>query len=212
MGSFFGFDEVTVSAEVTGHVARILHDVGDIVQPGDVLLEIDPVDYQLALEETLRSLQLDVARLVMPVPPDEAFEPAPAQAILRAIDLEQLPLVVRARKTAENANDRFDRAQRLAEKKSISQEDYDSRAMERDIANSSLTTARLDAQALLAAIRQRLVLLRIARRKLELTQVRVPTPTRRERMPEDVKYAVVELTSERRGNREGRTRHIDGGV
>ncbi len=83
VGSFFGFDEVTVSAEVTGHVARILHDVGDIVQPGDVLLEIDPVDYELALEETLRSLQLDVARIVMPVPPDEAFEPAPAQAILR---------------------------------------------------------------------------------------------------------------------------------
>ncbi len=55
--------------------------------------------------------------------------------------------------------------------------------MERDIASSSLTTARLDAQALLAAIRQRLVLLRIARRKLELTQVRVPTPTQRDACP-----------------------------
>ena len=64
--------------------------------------------------------------------------------------------------------------------------------MERDLANSSLTTARLDAQALLAGIRQRLVLLRIARRQLELTQVRVPAPTPHERMPPEVTYAVVE--------------------
>ena len=51
VGSFEGFEELTVTPKVDGRVIRINCDVGDIVRPGDVLLEIDPTDYQLAVEE-----------------------------------------------------------------------------------------------------------------------------------------------------------------
>ena len=50
VGSFWGYDEVTVMAEVAGRVAKVFHEVGDVVRPGDVLLEIDPTDYELAVE------------------------------------------------------------------------------------------------------------------------------------------------------------------
>jgi len=38
---FAGFAEVTVTAEASGRVVRIFHDVGDIVRPGDVLVRND---------------------------------------------------------------------------------------------------------------------------------------------------------------------------
>ena len=36
VGSFYGYDEVTVMAEVSGVVAKVYYDVGDMVKPGDV--------------------------------------------------------------------------------------------------------------------------------------------------------------------------------
>ena len=93
---------------------------------------------------------------------------------------------------AKNATVRYQRAQQLLDRKSISDEEFDQRSTDYEVANSMLATAQLDAQAVIAGIRHRLVLLRIARRKLELTQVKVPTPTRRERMSAEIKYAVVE--------------------
>jgi multidrug efflux pump subunit AcrA (membrane-fusion protein) len=192
VGTFFGYDEVTVMAEVTGLVTKVYHDVGDIVRPGEVLLEIDATDYQLGFEETLRALQLEVARILSPLPPDADFEPERALAILRSLDLNKLPSVVRAKEEEENARLRFDRVKQLFERGSISDEEYQQRSTDYDVALSKLTQAQLDAQAVIAGIKHRLVLLRIAKRKLDLTQVKVPSPTERERRPETVQYAVVE--------------------
>jgi len=79
VGSFYGFDEVTVMAEVTGQVVKVNYDVGDIVRPGDVLLEIDKTDYELDIELTRRAIEAEVMRLGIEVPdpnitPDEALE------------------------------------------------------------------------------------------------------------------------------------------
>ncbi len=77
VGTFYGFDELTVAAEVSGRVAQVFHEVGDIVQPGDVLLQIDPTDYELAVEEKRREIELDATRIGLGeyVPPDKEFNP-----------------------------------------------------------------------------------------------------------------------------------------
>ena len=49
VGSLYGRDEVNITPKVEGRVVKIHRDVGDVVRPGDVLLEIDPTDYQLAV-------------------------------------------------------------------------------------------------------------------------------------------------------------------
>jgi multidrug efflux pump subunit AcrA (membrane-fusion protein) len=192
VGTFYGYDEVTVAAEVSGLVTKVFRDVGDIVQPGDVLMAIDPTDYELGLEETLRALQLEVARILSPLPPDADFEPERALAILRSLDLSKLPTVVRAKEQEKNARQRLDRVKQLFERGSISDEEYQQRSTDYEVALSTLTQAQLDAQAIVAGIKHRLVLLRIAKRKLDLTQVKVPAPTERERRPAQVRYAVVE--------------------
>ncbi len=52
VGTFHGLEEVTVSSKSAGRITKILHDVGDTVRAGDVLLEIDDTDYRLAAEES----------------------------------------------------------------------------------------------------------------------------------------------------------------
>ena len=49
--------EVMLSAQVTGIVKEVKADVGDAVALGDVLVTLDPVDYQLALNQAAANLQ-----------------------------------------------------------------------------------------------------------------------------------------------------------
>lgn len=51
VGSLWGWEEVPITPKVEGRVVRVHKYVGDIVKPGDVLLEIDPTDYELAVNE-----------------------------------------------------------------------------------------------------------------------------------------------------------------
>lgn len=191
VGSFYGFDEVTLMAEVTGQVAKVNYDVGDIVRPGDVLLEIDKTDFQLDIELTRRAIEAEVMRLGIDVPnvditPEEGLE------LLRTrFDLSQLPSVLRAKQQEDNARQRLERAQQLRSANSMSREELEQRQTDYEVARNNRVQAEYDARAVVAAIKNRLVSLKIAVRKLELASIRVPHPTQRERMPKDVQYAVV---------------------
>jgi len=193
VGTFCGYDEVTVMAEVSGRVAKVLHEVGDIVRPGDVLLEIDPTDYELAVEETRRALELEATRVGLPIPSEKDFQPEKILARLnREFDLNKLPTVIRAKEQEENARGRLERAKQLRESRTLTAEEYDQRATDYEVALTTRIQAQMDAQSVVAGIKYRLVLLKIAERKLKYTKVVVPTPTKREGMPAKVEYAVAE--------------------
>src|SRR5262245_59605636 len=59
VGTLRGYEEIEVGANIDGRVARIVHEVGDVVRPGEMLLEIDDTDYRLAVEEMARALELE---------------------------------------------------------------------------------------------------------------------------------------------------------
>lgn len=193
VGTFSGYDEVTVMAEVSGRVATVLHEVGDVVRPGDVLLEIDPTDYELAVEEMRRALELEAARVGIPPPPEAEFQAEKILAKLRnEFDLNKLPTVLRAKEQEDNAKARVERAKQLRESNAVTAEEYEQRATDYQVALSTRLQAQMDGQAVVAGIKYKLVLLKIAERKLKHTKVAVPTPTKREGMPKDVEYAVAE--------------------
>lgn len=194
VGSFEGYDEVTVTAEVSGRVVAIFKDVADVVKPGDVLLKIDPLDYQLALEETKRALELDAARIGLPVPPDADFVPEKILAVLRSFPLDRLPTVMRAKEQEENARRRYERAQQLRSTNNniITEEAFEQQQTEYEVARQNREQSEMDAQAVVAGIKHRVVLLQIAMEKLQDTSVVVPQPTRRERMPASIEYSVAE--------------------
>jgi multidrug efflux pump subunit AcrA (membrane-fusion protein) len=193
VGTFSGYDEATIMAEVSGRVAKVLHEVGDVVRPGDVLLEIDPTDYELAVEEMRRGLELEAARIGIPAPPEAEFQAEKILAKIRTdFDLNKLPTVLRAKEQEDNAKARMERAKQLRESNAVTAEEYEQRATDYQVALTTRLQAQMDAQAVVAGIKYKLVLLKIAERKLKHTKVAVPTPTKREGMPQDAEYAVAE--------------------
>jgi membrane fusion protein (multidrug efflux system) len=193
VGTFHGYDEVTVMAEVAGRVCKVHREVGDVVRPGDVLLEIDPTDYQLSVEETRRALELEAARIGITPPPENEFRPDKILAKLnREFDLEKLPAVLRAKQQEDNAKARLDRAKQLRESNAITAEEYEQRATDYQVALATRIQMEMDSRAIVAAIKHKTVLLKVAERKLQLTKVVAPEPTKREGMPSDVEYVVAE--------------------
>src|SRR5262245_5163581 len=63
VGTLFPHDEVTVSAEVEGRVARVFVDVGDKVAAGRPLVAVQPVELGLAADQDQAALQQVRAQL-----------------------------------------------------------------------------------------------------------------------------------------------------
>jgi multidrug efflux pump subunit AcrA (membrane-fusion protein) len=51
IGSLRGWEQVTVGSKKAGRVVRVLHDIGDKIKPGEPLVELDPVDARLGVEQ-----------------------------------------------------------------------------------------------------------------------------------------------------------------
>ena len=99
VGSFFGYDEVTVTAEVSGRVAKVLHDVGDIVSPGDVLMELDTTDFELELEQTRRALGAGSGQVGCRGPAGTRHHPTRSHALCGQFDIKTLPSLDPCRET-----------------------------------------------------------------------------------------------------------------
>ncbi len=162
VGTLYGFEEVTITPKVEGRVVKIGCEVGDRVQPGAVLLEIDPTDHQLAVDEAQRSLELELAKLGLERVPGAEF----------AVDA--LPSVFRAQLMLDNAQKRFERQRALIAKNVATQEVFEQAETELKVAEATLRQMRLDAQATLASVRQRQASLEVAR--LRLSEARVTAP------------------------------------
>lgn len=165
VGSLHGTEEIEVASKVDGRVSRIVHDVGDVVHPGEILLEVDPTDLRLATTEATRALELELARIGLTEVPAQSF------------DVGSLPGVTRARLLEKNARNKLERSQALLKRQSISREDLEQSETDFDVAQSNTRQAILDVESTIASIRQREALLDTARQKLRDTQIVVPTPS-----------------------------------
>jgi len=220
VGSFAGYEELTITAEVQGRVTKVHFDIGDIVRPGDLLLEIDPTDYELTVLEARTAFEAELAKLVPEndkrrplveklaglVRDEDArralanrFAKEGTSALLeRAIQIvEDLPSVKRAAEQEKNAAARVKRADetRKQSRGAISDEEIEQRATDYEIARAARLQAVMDAQTTLAMASFRLVTLGEAEQKLKYTQVVVPrSPTAAkaatEKIIDRVEYAV----------------------
>lgn len=162
VGTLHGFEQITITPKVEGRVQAIHFDVGDRVAPGTSLLELDPTDYQLAVEETQRSLNEELSRLDLKQSPPENF------------DVEQLPSVESARLLLKNAQQKFERQKTLLGQSASSGQAFEQAETDLKVAEAALRQARINAQATLAAVKRRESLLNQALQKLSETQVKSP--------------------------------------
>lgn len=164
VGTLEGFEEVNIAAKVDGRVTRLQHDIGDIVKPGELLAELDDTDYRLALAESQRGMELELARLGLKEMPKTK------------VDISRLPLVMRSKNVEDNARSILERLRKLGAR-NVSLEERDKAEMEARVAGANRQQAELDALSTLAAARQKQAQVESARQKIDDCKVRVPTPS-----------------------------------
>lgn len=161
-----------ISARVTGTVIRVLHEDNDFVKAGDLLVELDPKDYQVALDRAkadLASAEANAVAANVGIPlttTTSSSQLAGAEAGLNAAQKEVQAGEARVQEAQANYNKAaadLKRMETLVQKDEVSRQQYDaavaaaaaSRAT-LDAANSSVATAQsrvVQAQAQAAAAR-----------------------------------------------------------
>ena len=179
IGTLHAFEEITIAARVEGRVRELKFDVADNVKPGELLLQIDPTDYELAVEQSERALQVELVKLGLTDLPDSKF------------DLEKVPSVLMAQSKREKAQLRVDRVRKLLTSQAVAVENADNANADLRIAEAEYANELLLGKALLTTIRMKQTTLAMAQQQLADTKVRSPTPTAPMLgFPDGVLYAV----------------------
>lgn len=162
VGTLHGFERITVTPKVEGRIQSIQFDVGDRVPPNTTLLELDPIDFQLAVEESQCALDQELSKLDLTKPPQGD------------VDVEQLPTIERAQLLVDNARRQFERQKQLLATSAAARQNYEQAETDLKVADATLRQARIDVRTTLAAIRQREAMLSQAKQKLSETKVSSP--------------------------------------
>lgn len=163
VGTLHGFEEIEIAPLVDGHVRAILHEVGDLVRPGEPLLEIDDADFRLTVQEMSRALELELSKLGLTAPPPASF------------DVTMIPAVMRAQLVERNAADTFERYKRLVDNNAMSRDDFSKTELNLDVARLDTKQRVMEAEQTLAAIRHRQAILATAEKRLRDTNVVTPS-------------------------------------
>ena len=165
VGTLHGFEQVSVAAKVDGLVQKVFHDMADRIKPGEPLLEVDPVDFQLALERAQTTLAVDLSKLGL-----KTLDP-------RA-DVEKIPAVIQARTRLNNIKSQLDRAESLATQRVVAQEQLDNARAEYHVAIAEYENQLQVARSLLVTLQDRKLAIAVAQQKLNDSVVRVPVPSK----------------------------------
>lgn len=177
VGTLEGQQEVTVSSEVAARVVAIHADLGDRVEAGQVLIELDPTEFHLAVERQQAVLGEVLARLGMGKEDAPVPEPAQVSGVRRA-----------AAELAE-ARSNYERGKTLLAEGVVSQQLYDNAEARYRIAEANYTAAVQEVRNLVARLENLRAELGIAREKLSDTHISAPfAGTVRERLVEVGQY------------------------
>ena len=209
VGSFWGRDEIAITPKVEGRIVQVRRDVGDIVRPGDVLMEIDQTDYRLAAQEGLRALEVELSRLSLRLPDrgtasrdGTPLEREMARLGLRDfppsnLDVTRLPAIQKAAAQERNAIAKRDRLRKLTMSATV--EEQEQAETEAAVAQASYQQALLEAQAIVALVRLKKASFETALQRLIDTRVVVPasTPLTKSISLASVEPSVIYLVAQR---------------
>ena len=177
VGNLHGYDELTLKTKVSGRVAKIHHDFADKVKPGELLLEIDPTDAALTVEQSKRSLNSELAKWGFKDVPDSNVE------------LSKLPTVMAARLKADWTKSQLDRLKTLQSRGSVIAEEIEQARTNSLVAESDYANQLLMARAGAATAQLKKAELDIAQQQLKETKVYLPIPRD---VPEDLRYTITD--------------------
>jgi len=159
-----------ISARVSGHVIKVNYNDGDYVHKGDVLVEIDPTDYRVALERARADYQdaeaqAQAANYGVPVSSvgsvsqirsasaDMASALAGVAAAQKEVEAAQSQ-VIAAQADAQKLNTDVERYQQLLGKREISQQQFDAATAAAKAANATVQARQASLLAAQAQVKQ----------------------------------------------------------
>jgi RND family efflux transporter MFP subunit len=165
-GTLYGTEDATLSAKVAGRILTINADVGDRSKPGDVLAQIDPTDYQLAVKQKELATREVLAKLGLDRMPSDDFDPV------------NVPTVQQAKLKAGNEEAKFNRGKLLHEQNPpmLSDQDFSDLKTTYEVARSNYEVELLTARSLLTQAHSLAAQAEMAGQLLADTTVRAPRP------------------------------------
>jgi len=161
VGSIEPDEEVTVYAQVSGYVEKILADLGDRVNAGQPLIQLDQGDFRLQVQRAEAILRQTQAKLGAV----DGKETLP--------DDQQSP-VRQAKANSEDAALWYERMQSLYKEGAVSRNDVDTARAKRDALKATLDGALDQVRSLRDQLKEQQALLDLARRNLGYTAIRAP--------------------------------------
>ncbi len=182
VGTLRGWEDVTIGTKKMGRVARVHHDMGDRIKPGERLVELETIDADLAVNQAERRLQSELAKLGLKDMPAGTF------------DVTKVPSVVQAEVALERAKTNLERERKLVQKGAGTQQDYQNAENDEKSSEAAYETAVLAARSTLANALASKVTLDVAKQARIDMEIHAPTPTN---IPKQIKAPVVYAMSKR---------------
>jgi HlyD family secretion protein len=161
VGTLAAVDEVTISSEADGKVAKILADLGDRVTAGQLLVQLDNEKQQYTYAQQQAALARTLAQYGAP---DSEHLP----------ELEDTPDARRANADLVQATQAYDRASELFKRTLISQQALDDAKAALQSKRAIYNSAIQNAKNLRASIQASEATMKLAGRQLRDTEIRAP--------------------------------------
>jgi HlyD family secretion protein len=161
VGTLAAVDEVTVSSEADGNVSRILHDLGDRVRTGDVMVELDREKAEYNLDQQRAALARALAQYGAPDP-------------RHLPEADKTPDVQKASADLAQAKQSFDRASQLLKRTLVPQQTLDDALTALQSKQASYDLSLQNAKNLEASISSADAAMKLADRQLRDTYIRAP--------------------------------------
>ena len=175
-GKIKAANTVEVGAQVSGEVKRLYVEVGDDVQQGDLIAQIDQVTQKNTLSNEQASLEQSVA----------AIQSAQAEALSRQAGLKSANADLASRQSElKQAQSDFARLQSLIAIDAISQQEYDTQATRIETARAAVASARATIDTAKAAIATAKANINSQKAALQKAQTNVSTAR------EDLSYTTI---------------------
>jgi membrane fusion protein, multidrug efflux system len=172
VGTLKGWDEVTVGAKKIGRVAKVRHDIGDRVAPGELLVEFETIDANLALEQAKKQLLAELAKVG--VFADDLPIKAPSE---KDVNIEKLPTVVQAQVALDRAKQNLGRERSLMTKGAGMRQDLQNTENDVRNAEAAYDNAVLTAKAVVVSALSAWVMIQIRTESLKDMEIRAPKPS-----------------------------------
>jgi membrane fusion protein (multidrug efflux system) len=161
-GTLLPDETVTVSTEVPGRIARIRADFGQAVRKGDILIELDRVEYDLQVERTRGALNQALARLSLPPYSGKLAPP------------DTIPSVRTATAQLEDAKFKYESASKLVKSGDISQDRFNELEKALRARQAALDGARDELRTLWMQVTSLEADLKLSEKRRNDTVVRAP--------------------------------------